>query len=354
MNLYLTQDRIGTQSGGGAATYHEYRALAAFSEEVHPIDAVRIHSAGNPFELDAQFARIIRSHDLRPALVHIYAGCFTEAVHELKERGARITYTAAAHDIDESRKELEALGGTFDYPHLVTPELRRRYLMGYLEADVLICPSKKSAEIMRRLGRQDPIQIIPHGCEVNFPVPSLPTRFAIGYMGQGGTDKGLRYLFQAWAKLQDEPCMRDKPAPELVIAGGHTNEILPLWRAFGRGSIRFLGFVKSLAEFYREISVYIQPSVTEGFGMEVLEAMAHGRPVIVSEGAGAVDAVVDGVNGFAVRSRDVDAMVERIIHFYKAGPEERAAFGLKARECAQSHEWLGIESRYVAVWERLL
>jgi len=42
---------------------------------------------------------------------------------------------------------------------------------------------------------------------------------------------------------------------------------------------KILGFVENLVDFYKQISVYIQPSITEGFGITPLEAMAYGRPV---------------------------------------------------------------------------
>ena len=65
-------------------------------------------------------------------------------------------------------------------------------------------------------------------------------------------------------------------------------------------SVVFTGRVSvaALQAFYRHASIYVQPSFTEGFGLPVLEAMAAGVPVVVSDG-GALPEVV-GAAGVTV------------------------------------------------------
>lgn len=344
MNLYLTQDRIGTPTGGGAVTYHEYRALESLGDEIHPIDADMLHPCQHPFVFDNLFLDHIIKGNLRPKIAHIYAGCFTQTVRELHNRGAKVSYTAAAHSVEESRKEHESLGAPFDrYPHLTDPELWKRYVGGYLEADLLICPSTMSADLMRKYGRSKDIEVIPHGCEIPLETPPLPKRFAVGYMGQVLPDKGVRYLMEAWKKL-------DYKDAELIIAGNNVNEALPLWRHFGGGRLRMLGFVPELSEFYRQISVYVQPSVSEGFGIEVLEAMAHGRPVICSRGSGAADVLKGEWKRLLVDPRDVDAIVQHIEHFKKNPPTPHEASELVNE--AGDYSWSKVRGRYVESWRR--
>lgn len=347
MNLYLTQDKIGTPTGGGAVTYHEYKALGVLGGELHPVDSTRVPAQPDPFMWDGLFANMILSMPLKVQLAHIYAGCFSATVHGLRERGTKVSYTAAAHDVGESRKAFEDLGLQFNLPHLTEKPLWDRYVAGYLEADLVICPSFLSKACMESYGAKN-VVVIPHGCDLPAKVVPRPKRFTVGYLGQAGPDKGLRYLFEAWRKLD----LRDAT---LLIAGKNIDSALPLWRRYGGGNVRFMGFVESVSTFYNNVSLYVQPSVTEGFGIEVLEAMAHGRPVVCSEGAGARDMVKIGENGHRVPSRDAGAIADWILHHYKnkdSGDVEKMA--LSARATAEAHTWEIVRGWYAAAWRNIL
>ncbi len=348
MNLYLTQDLIGLPTGGGAVTYHEYRALAGFGSErgvvTHPLDAGMVARGATPFESDKNWLKLIGSQPL--GLVHAYAGCFTETIKACLKAGAKVTYTAAAHDINESRREFNDLGIPFSFPHLTVPEGFERYVGGYKLAHTVICPSELSKRVMESYGCKNVI-VIPHGCHLPEVVPPLPKRFCLGYMGQAGPDKGLRYLFEAWKKVN----LKDST---LVVAGGHINEAFDLWKRFGGGNVEFIGFVPKLEDFYAKISAYCQPSVSEGFGMEVLEAMAHGRRVIVSDGAGAADLVRrrSGI-GTCFQKRDVDDLVGHILALrllYPSIPDPEVAVG---REEAKLLSWSNVRAMYQHHWRSL-
>src|SRR5439155_1645283 len=94
----------------------------------------------------------------------------------------------------------------------------------------------------------------------------------------------VRYLLQAWKRLNYKDAV-------LILAGRDSTSdwVAGLIREYGGGNIRLMGWVKDVADFYNSISVLVQPSCSEGFGIEVLEAMSYSRLVICSDGAGAVD-----------------------------------------------------------------
>jgi glycosyltransferase involved in cell wall biosynthesis len=93
--------------------------------------------------------------------------------------------------------------------------------------------------------------------------------------------------------------------------------------------------------------------VTEGFGIEILEAMAYGRPVIVSRGAGGVDVVEDGVNGFVIEPRDVKGIKDRI-QFFRDNPEAIKIMGEQARKTSMDYSWDKIEAKYVSMYKEIL
>lgn len=93
---------------------------------------------------------------------------------------------------------------------------------------------------------------------------------------------------------------------------------------------------------------------TEGFAVHnCLEAMAHGRPVIVSEGAGASELVHDGKDGFVVPIRDEKAITRKLTWFYD-NPNEIKKMGEEARKTAEKYTWDAIKKQYVEIYKELV
>lgn len=330
MNLYITSDHIGSQTGGGVVTANEYDALLGPKAVINP------PPMPDPFISDEIALGVYKNeYKGRVQMAHLYAGTYSKLVAEMKKDGVFITYTAAAHDVEKSRAEYQTLGCPFDYPHLNDPTLFQRYVQGYLDADLVICPSNHSKNIMHSFGCKH-VLVIPHGCDVSVTPKPIPKRFTVGYLGQCGPDKGIIYLVRAWKMLG----YRDA---QLVIAGRNSETLLDLVRREGGGAIHLSGFVRSVSDLYDQCSVYVQPSVTEGFGIEVLEAMAHGRPVIASSGAGSADCV--GKHGTIFAARCVPELAEAIEKHRKIQPDTTAI-----RRHVGQYSWEKIRSRYTELW----
>ena len=114
-----------------------------------------------------------------------------------------------------------------------------------------------------------------------------------------------------------------------------------------------MGYVQDPACLYNRCSVYVQPSATEGFGMEVPEAMSYGRPVIVSDGVGAADCVTDGVDGFVVPKTNAKALADKI-GWCKNHPKELLEMGQNARKKSYKYSWDKTKQQYVELWKSLL
>jgi glycosyltransferase involved in cell wall biosynthesis len=348
--LYITADQIGLPTGGGAVTFHESQAL----KELGPTEAVDRTSFADisgeePWKYDQWlnryiFPQVFDRHQFK--LAHGYAGTFTETVKRLKDNGCKVTWTCAAHDVDKSRAEHDKLGIPFQYDHLNVPEQFERYIGGYKLADVLITPSKHSHDVLRRQGCTNDIRIIPHGCDLPADIKPLPKRFTVGYLGAIGADKGLIYLIQAWAKLKYKDAT-------LVIAGRDSTHpaVRYLLHQAGAGNVQLAGWQDNVSDFYDSISLYVQPSVTEGFGIEVLEAQAHGRCVVCSDGAGAADTIPEG---WRFPACDAMAVADRIDCFRREGHERLEQAGRVQRINAVQYTWDKIRERYKSVWRELL
>lgn len=186
-----------------------------------------------------------------------------------------------------------------DHPERFTAHGVRVMLAGLERcrtADVITCPSRATADDLIALGFDaHRLRVVPWGVTATTVTPAdidrvrtahrLPRRFIL-FVGTIEPRKNLTRLAEAVAALD--------PALPLVVAGAEG------WGAAapaGEGT-QFIGFVPGgdLPALYAAAEVFAYPSLHEGFGLPVAEAMAHGAPVVTSAtgataevaGAGAV------------------------------------------------------------------
>ena len=139
--------------------------------------------------------------------------------------------------------------------------------------------------------------------------PQLSTTLLrVLFLGQVNVRKGIHYLMQAAKLLQNEPVRF-----EVVGSIG----ILPGVVASAPRNMRFHGPVSRnrAAQWYRQADVFVLPTLSDGFAITQLEAMAHGLPVIVTPNCGRV--VEDEKTGFIVPVRDPQALADAIFRFVR-------------------------------------
>ena len=338
MNLLVSSDSI--DSSGGTVTSQECEALKLIGQT----EIINISPSQNPFKTDELALEVYKRMNKKFDLVHFYAGTYSKLVEQVKKDGSKVTYTAAAHDIDISKAEFEKMGFVYDYPHMTNPELFKQYVAGYKNADIVICPSMLSKNLMEKYECKK-VEIIPHGCHPVYDLKPISDVFSVGYLGQIGPDKGLFYLIEAWSEL-------NYLDSQLILAGKNSIMLLPMIRSKGKGNIFLAGFVPSISTLYNYCSVYVQPSVTEGFGMEVVEAMSYGRPVICSDGAGAVDCIKNnaGIIVPKMNSKELAAAID----FYKKNPNILKIHAQNALENSKNYNWNVIKNNYKKLWSELL
>ena len=167
-------------------------------------------------------------------------------------------------------------------------------------ADRVIVPSHAvKRDVVQRLGLpEDLVTVTHHGCEPRFHPEAdpasrraaaarygLPPRYVLA-VGTLEPRKNLTTLLKAFARLRRAGEV--DPALRLVLAGarGWLDEpIFRTVRSFGLDEVvRFPGFIDDddLPDLYRGAEAFVFPSLYEGFGLPLLEAMACGAPVVAS------------------------------------------------------------------------
>lgn len=355
--LYITADTYGVHSGGGSVLKHEKLALKSVFDSVTLLDSQDVvipayESQDITFLNDYWcLAKLTRHPELLDgvSLVHFYSGCFSETVKYLRARGIPVTYTCPAHDHRLSIEEFDRYAGGYPFPHIGNPVLYDQHLECLRHANMVIVPSTHSKRYLLEMGIATDIRVIPHGIEsVPDQIAPYPEKFTVGYVGQMGPDKGLVYLIKAWGQLGYDDA-------RLVLAGQH--HVLDylarmIRREAPKGKFVLLGEVPDVNVVYDACNICVFPSVTEGFGIGVIEAMSRGRPVIVSEGAGAADAIACG-GGIRVGIRshsDIRLAIDRYYHH----PEEQADDGEIAQDLARRYTWGKVRAMYANVFKRFV
>ena len=176
-------------------------------------------------------------------------------------------------------------------------------------------------------------------------------------VGQLYRPKGQNFAIEALAEV-----VKTHPKVKLFILGDHVIEEYRGFRAeldalvdtLGlKDHVVFLGWRTDALDIVASADILVHPSLSEGFGRAVLEAMALGRPVVASRVGGLREAIRNGENGFLVAPGDVagiSAAWSRLV----ADPSLRAQFSREARREVETHYQL--EDKVVQLselWSRM-
>lgn len=186
-------------------------------------------------------------------------------------------------------------------------------------ADHVIVASKFSANSLSSAGviKREPI-IIPYGCEVPvntapdgeviFNEEDIPTNtgpLKVLFIGQLTQRKGISYLFNAVEMLKGDV--------ELTLVG---KKSVNNCRALNNALSAYHRIPSlphdQLLEFMRDFDVLVFPSLYEGFGLVITEALSMGLPVITTPNTCAPDIITDGVEGFIVPIRSSEAIANKL------------------------------------------
>ena len=172
------------------------------------------------------------------------------------------------------------------------------------------------------------------------------------YVGNIKPHKNLVRLIEAFDELRQG----DLEDLKLLIIGDQISRLPALRRAVHRHKlhkqVRFLGYVgdDQLAILYRLASVFVFPSLYEGFGLPPLEAMASGTPVVTSNVSSLPEVVGDAA--VLVNPYDVDAIVDGLRRVL-TDPVLAADMSRKGIERAREFSWERSVAKTWAVYQTI-
>jgi glycosyltransferase involved in cell wall biosynthesis len=181
----------------------------------------------------------------------------------------------------------------------------------YAQADAITVPSSIALRSFLQMGvPAAKLHLIPYGVQLRDFHPTSspdPQTFDALFAGAAGLRKGVPYLLQAFANLQH-------PHKTLRIAGSIQPDLRDILARLPTANVEFLGPIPrtQLVDLMSRSHALVLPSVEDGFGLVLSEAMACGCPPIASTNTGAEDLFTDGVEGFIVPIRDPAAITGRL------------------------------------------
>ena len=178
------------------------------------------------------------------------------------------------------------------------------------------------------------ILVTPYGCPKVDPKPQTePDRVTFLNAGTQNLRKGLHLLYRAWERLAPPP---DTAALQLIGAMTLPESL----RQGLPGAVQIEDSIPhdELMRRYREASVFVLPSLADGFAMVVTEAMSRGLPVITTENTGAADLITHGENGFVLPANDVEALAQQM-RWCVDNKHRLPDIGRRAVETARNWQW---------------
>ena len=270
------------------------------------------------------FPLVTTIHDLIPVILPEYRGnplvrLYTSLV------------MAAAHKADAIITDSHAAKRDI-VEHLGLSEESVRVV--HLAADARFCPDLSAKDVKAVRRRYD-----------------LPERFLF-YLGGLDVRKNLGVLFDALPKL---------PADVTLVVAGRTRHgkarLFPDWvqqatEADLGPRVRFLGGVPEADKplLYRAATAFVFPSRYEGFGLDPLEAMACGTPVVCSDAASLPEVVGEG--GILTPPDDADAWAAAIGRLWES-ERERLFYAERAVAQAQGFSWERTAARTIGVYKQV-
>ena len=211
---------------------------------------------------------------------------------------------------------------------------------------IALTEAERQEHLDREVGKADRFVVVPSGIDRErfgqaraqgkqqpawFGCPS--GALIIGSVGWLTDIKGHEYLIEAVARLK-----QDFPSLHLVIvgSGGRHDALLQQAELTGLGgAIHLLGHRSDIEACLAGMDLFVLPSLNEGMGRALIEAMAAGLPVIASN-VGGIPAVISHEHtGLLVPPGDVGALTEALRRFLDK-PEWAAQLGLAASRSVDS------------------
>jgi glycosyltransferase involved in cell wall biosynthesis len=281
---------------------------------------------------------------LRPRVVVCYDSAALHVFEAARRVGATCVLDQSIGHVTQLVRQFEAAG----LEHRQSQEFVTDSLAEVRAADVIVTSSEYVVTGLKEAGiPKERVIAIPYGVDLTTFSPRANRggngRVQALYVGHISKRKGVSYVVDAFARA-------GLPELELTLLGRRVDDVNIA--AAEVGGLKHVEAVPhhEVAEYYRRADFFVQMSLHESSAMTVFEALASGLPVITTPNSGSV--VRDGIEGFVINPRDVDALAERMrVLTQDVGLREKMSHNARSR--AEQFSWERYRERFGALMNDL-
>lgn len=253
---------------------------------------------------------------IRPGDVFIgWASSSLATARAATSRGARYVLDRACPHVDFQQQIVAEESAKLGVPFRPEPAwFRDRQLAEYAEAAYILTPSEYTRATFPEALRGKVIKAPLFG-RCAFPVQTRPERhaeFVVGVVGGDPVRKGYLYLLEAWERLA-------LPNARLLIRSDADLAHYPaLAQRIARiSNLEIVGYVEDINDFYQRCDAFVLPSVDDGFGMALFEAMANEVACIATTHCGSSELLTSGRDGIVIPPGNADLLAEALLSLYQ-------------------------------------
>jgi len=302
--------------------------------------------------------KVIRENDY--AIIHCHtpvASVLTRlAARRARKRGTVVIYTAHGFHFYQGAPRLSA----FVYRTV------EKWLSRY--TDILITINEEDYAAVSRYGFKpalgayrvpgvgvDGARFHPHRAETGRAVREqngiAEDAFVLIFAAEYNRNKNQAMLLRAVSLLKDS-------IPDIMLLLPGEGPLLAEYERLAAelniaGHVRFLGYRTDMDTLLAAADIAVSSSRREGLGINLVEAMLSGLPVVATRIRGHADIVQDGETGFLVPPDDAPAMAEKLLMLYHS-PQLRREMGRKAISAAQPYRLENVQAETFRIYEYAL
>ncbi|MGB5344836.1 MAG: glycosyltransferase family 4 protein [Woeseia sp.] len=142
------------------------------------------------------------------------------------------------------------------------------------------------------------------------------------------------------------------PHLHFILVGGGRDEAQLRASAAGLGNVEFTGYVSEVDDYLSVFDVFVFPSLHEGLGSTLLDAMSFGLPIVATAVGGIPDIIEDGINGYLIKPEQPEALLDGVRRILD-DPALRATMSQANLAKAGAYSPSAMADRYEALYQRM-
>jgi len=275
------------------------------------LEIIGMHS-----RMDLKAISKIRSHikHLKPDIIHVH-GTRAGSLGRLAAIGLNIPVIYTEHLWTNEFK----LGVIMTFFHYIG----NWFLDLFTNLNIAVSFAVKDFLINAKISHEDKIIVIYNGI-----VPSnekakifAEKEIRLATVATLNRQKGIQYLIRALPKIRQE---FPNVSLEIIGDGPYKRELVSEVKKYHlEKAVQFSGFIADVEKSLVKTDLYVQPSLSESFGLAIVQAMNVGLPVVATNTGGIPEVVTEGKSGYLVPSQNADKLAKAILDLLREPPKAK-------------------------------